>query len=61
MTYDANKETVDRFAKALNHRIEDVERAILKKETELSVLIQQQTLLNAIIENTAEKTKNHDR
>lgn len=59
MTYDANKETVDRFVKALDHRIKTVERIILKRETELNVLIQQQTLLNAMIQETAEKTKDH--
>ena len=61
MTYDANKETVDRFAKALDQRIETAERIIMKKEAELSALIQQRSVLNAIMQDTAKKTKDHDR
>ena len=59
MTYDPNKEIIDRYLKAIDDRIKTVERIILKRETELNVLIQQQTLLNAMIQETAEKTKDH--
>ena len=57
MTYDQNKETIDRYLKALDKRIDTVERIMLKRETELNVLIQQQTLLNAMIQEAAKKAK----
>ena len=59
MTNDPNKETVNRFAKALDQRIETAERIIMKKEAELSALIQQRSVLNAIMQDTAEEANDH--
>ena len=53
MTYDANKETIDRYVKALDKRIDTVDEMIWKKQIEREALNQQRSVLRKIIKDTA--------
>ena len=59
MTYDANKETIDRYFKALDKRIDTVDEMIWKKQIEREALNQQRSVLRKIMKETAMKAKDH--
>ena len=59
MTYDPNKEIINRYVKILDERIKAAEELIAERQIERNILVRQRLTLNSITKETAMKAKDH--